>query len=260
MKHISKFVAVAFGAAVLLTGCKGKDGDPGPAGATGPSGQNIVGNISGFVFPVDEYGAATAKSGVTVTLDGVTPAAVATSNADGRYEFVAVRSGTYNLTFSRTGLATVRRLGVGHVGGDQPTFLGSNTISANSTTSIGTISVASLSSTVVQINVPFTNAGVPTGVLPRFLAFVSASPGTTAINGALASIFSFSTTSSSPNSVVAGIAKATLNTAGFASGTTVYLVMYGAPSFLTGYTDPLTGKFIYSGLSAPSSQLAFIVP
>ena len=41
----------------------------------------------GFVHPMDEYGSPFGKSGVTVMLDGVTPAATATTNVDGRYEF-----------------------------------------------------------------------------------------------------------------------------------------------------------------------------
>lgn len=272
MGNLSKFAGLALSAALLLNGCKGKDGDPGPAGAAGASGtagaagaagasgQNLTGSIYGFVATVDEYGATTAKSGVTVTIDGVTPAAIATTNADGRYEFIGVRNGTYNLTFSRPGLGALRRFGVAHVGGDQPTFLGTSTISAASTTSIGPISVASLSSTIVQLNVPFTNAGIPAGTLPRFLVFVSANSGTTAINGTSIFINSLSSSSSSPNSVVAGISRAQFTSAGFASGTTVYLVLYGAPSFLGSYTDPLTGRSIYSGLGASSNQLVFIVP
>ena len=72
----------------------------------------------GFVNPVDEYGSPFSKSGVTVMLDGVTPAATVTTNADGRYEFAALRTGTYNLSFSRTGLSTTRHICVGHAGGD----------------------------------------------------------------------------------------------------------------------------------------------
>ena len=261
MKHVSKFVCVVFGAAILLSGCKGKDGDPGPAGAigpVGPSGQNLTGNIFGFVNPVDEYGIATAKSGVTVTLDGVTPAATATTNADGRYEFVGVRNGTYNVTFSRTGLATFRRFGIGHVGGDQPTFLATSIITATSTTSIGTVSVSNQSNNNnVTLNIPFANAGVPAGNLLRFIPFISASSGTTAANGTPLPLFS-TTTSPLPN---ANISRATLNNLGFASGTTVYLVLYGAPTFLPSYNDPLTGRVFYAGITAASSnQVSFVVP
>ena len=257
MHKFSSLILASFCALTLLASCTGKNGDPGPAGAigpAGPSGQNLTGTLFGFVAPVDEYGVALAKSGVTVTLDGVTPAATATTNADGRYEFAGLRNGTYNLTFSRSGLGTVRRLGVAHVGGDQPTFLGTSSISAQSTTTLGNISV-NPQNNGAAFTVPFTNPGAQ-GSFVRFIFYASSSPGTTAANGTLLTIYS---TSTSPLSAL--LSKATFNSAGFASGTTVYVVVYGAPAVLTGFSDPLTGRFQYSGLTAVSSnQVSFIVP
>ncbi|MGY3087994.1 hypothetical protein ACVWYF_001027 [Hymenobacter sp. UYAg731] len=268
VSNLSKFACLALSAALLLNGCKGKDGDPGPAGAAGAtgatgtagtagtSGQNLTGTLFGFVAPSDEYGNLLTKSGVTVTLEGVTPAATATTNADGRYEFTNLRNGTYNLSFSRTGLATVRRLGVAHVGGDQPTFLGTNSISAPSTTTLGNLSVSGQSATSVTLNIPYTNPGTPSGLFTRLAIYASSSPGVTAANGSLLTIYSVS---SSP--LIAGFTKATFNSAGFASGTAVYMVVYGAPAVLTTFTDPLTGRLTYNGLTAVSSnQVAFIVP
>ena len=259
MVNLSKFFCVAFGAAVFLTGCKGKDGDPGPAGATGAAGtpgQNLTGTLFGFVAPVDEYGNALAKSGVTVTLEGVTPAATTTTNADGRYEFTNLRNGTYNLSFTRAGLANVRRLGIAHVGGDQPTFLGTNSISAPSTTTVGAISVTNIAVTGITLSIPYSNPGAPVGSFVRLALYAGANSGTNSANGTL-----LTTVSSTANPLTFTLSKATFNSAGFASGTAVYLVAYGAPASLTGFIDPLTGRVIYSGLSANSSnQLVFIVP
>lgn len=249
----------------LLGGCKGKDGDPGPAGTagpagpagpTGPAGQNLTGNLFGFVAPFDEYGNAIPKNGVSVTLEGVTPAATVTTDANGRYEFTSLRNGTYNLAFNRSGLALVRRLGVAHVGGDQPTFLGTSSISAPSTTTVGPVSVTNVSSAGVSLSIPFSNPGMPAGNFARFAIYASANSGTTAANGTLLTTFSSST---SPLNVT--FSKATFNSAGFASGTTVYVVVYGAPAVLTGYNDPLTGRVVYNGLTAVSSnQVAITVP
>lgn len=256
-KFTNLFLSVC--AVALLAGCSGKDGDPGPtgpAGPAGPSGQNLTGNLFGFVNPVDEYGNALPKSGVTVTLDGVTPAATATTNADGRYEFASLRNGTYNLSFSRTSLSSFRRLGVGHVGGDQPTFLGTTTLSASSTTAFGSVSVAGQTNTDVTLRVPLSNVGAPTGTFNRFAIFASANPGTNASNGTL--LFTSSSNSSVTNVF---IPKSTLNNTGFASGSAVYIVVYGVPAFLLSYTDPATGRPVYTGLStASSNQVAFIVP
>ena len=263
-KSVAKYVCVAFSAALLLTGCKGKDGDPGPAGANGtpgtagsqgPSGQNLTGTMAGFVNPVDEYGNPTSKSGVVVTIEGVTPAVTVTSNVDGRYEFTNLRNGTYNLSYARAGLSTARRLGIGHVGGDQPTFLGTFTISGASTTTFGTFSATS-SAGLVQMTIPYANPGTPTGSFTRFAIFASASPGVTAANGIYITTLS---ASSSPYNVA--FSRATFNNAGFATGTPVYLVVYGAPSLLTSYADPLTGRPVFIGLSVvPSNQAVTTVP
>ena len=256
MRNFSNLFLASCCALSLLAGCAGKNGDPGPAGPAGPSGQNLTGTLFGFVAPVDEYGIALPKSGVTVTLDGVTPAATATTNADGRYEFAGLRNGTYNLTFSRSGLATVRRLGIAHVGGDQPTFLGTSSISAPSTTTVGQVSVTNVNSNGVSLSIPFSNPGAPAGSFTRLAIYASANPGTTAANGTLLVIFG-----TSNNPLNASFSKATLNSAGFASGSTVYIVVYGAPAVLTGYSDPLTGRFQYTGLTAASSnQVSLVVP
>lgn len=261
MNKFTNLLLVSLCASSLLVGCSGKDGDPGPAGTpgtvgpAGPSGQNLTGNLFGFVNPVDEYGNALVKSGVTVTLEGVTPAATATTNADGRYEFTGLRNGTYNLTFAKTGLGLIRRVGVGHVGGDQPTFLGTNTLSAVSTTVIGNVSVSSVTSTGISISFPFTNNSAPSGSFLRFAVYAGAAPGVNSTTGTL--LFFLTSSGSSLNTT---ISRSALNTAGFASGTPVYVVLYGAPSSLIGYSDPTNGRVVYPGLGPVSNQVAFIVP
>lgn len=255
MKKISALLLASLCAASLLTGCSGKDGDPGP---TGPAGPNLTGALVGFVNPVDQYGDLLAKSGVTVTLDGVTPALTTTTNADGRYEFANVRNGTYNFTFSRTGLASTRRIGVGHIGGDQPTFLGTSFVSEPSTTVVGNVSVDRIRNDI-ELDIPFSNSGAPEDAFLDFVVYASSSPGTTAANGVfLASPYGYLGFS---NSTEARISKSRLNASGFASGTRVYAVVYGAPRYRNSYTDPSTGRVVYSGLSAtPSNQVSFIVP
>jgi len=252
MKKISALLWASVCAASLLTGCKGKDGDPGPAG---PS---LTGAIVGFVNPVDQYGNDVAKSGVTVTLDGVTPAVTATTNASGRYEFANVRNGTYSLTFNRTGLATTRRIGFGHIGGDQPTFLDRNFVSEPSTTVIRSATASRIGNDT-ELEFTVSNPGAPAGFTFEFVVYVSSTTGTTAANGVfIANPY----TSLFGNIADTRISKSRLNGAGFASGTRVYAVVYGAPnlSYLSSYTDPSNGRVVYPGLSAPSNEVSFIVP
>lgn len=76
--------------------------------AAGPAfAQRTTGQIIGTVH--DESGGA--LSGVTVTLSGPTIVGTQTSttNADGLYRFVALPPGSYTLTFSQSGFATLNR-------------------------------------------------------------------------------------------------------------------------------------------------------
>ena len=259
MRHLSKFACIIFGTAILLTGCKGKDGDPGPAGAAGSSGQNLTGNIVGFVNSVDENGQQLAKAGVLVTVDGSTPAITATSDADGRFTLNNVRNGTYNLTFTRTGYSTFRRLGVGHVGGDQATFLGIATLSQVSTQTITSLVSGTLSTNAVNVNLTI-NSPTPTTNF-RVAFFASTLPNPTPATGTFVTGLTFGTGGGPITSYSAtfGINRNSFNNAGFASGTTVYLAAFGSTTFFTSYTDLVTGRVVFPTFNATSSPVITVV-
>ncbi len=256
MRYVSKFACVVFGAALLLTGCKGKDGDPGPAGT---AGQGLTGSIAGFVNPIDENGGILTKSGVVVSIDGATPAISATTNADGKYEFTNVRAGTYNLTYSRTGLATFHRYGLGHIGGDQPTYLGTVSISQVSTLTVPSFTATSNPSSAsvsLSLNVA---SPTPTSTF-RYALFASASPTVSPATATL--LFTGTGTGVTPStfySFNSAVSRAALNNAGFATGTTVYLAAFGSTAVLAGYSDPATGRITYPALNPTGSSVAIVV-
>lgn len=249
MFNLSKFVCIVFGAAVLVTGCKGKDGEPGPAGP------GLTGNLNGFATTYDEAGVATAKAGTTVTVDNQTPALTATTDADGRFQFAGLKAGTYNFTYSRTGYGTMKRFGVGHVGGDQPTYLGNQGMSAVATPSITGFNFGSSSS---NSYIPFSislNMASPSG---RVIVFFG---NTNSVSSANFSSSTSAYSNSGNGSLMTGTAnKSTLNSFGMASGTTAYAIAYSTPANLFAYSDPATGRMVYPSLGAPSSVQAFIVP
>jgi hypothetical protein len=257
----------------LLASCAGKDGDPGPAGATGatgpvgptgptgPAGQNLSGNIVGFINSLDEDGNQQAKNGVTVTIEGASPL-TATSDANGRFEFINVRSGTYNLTYSRAGYGTLRRYGVGHVGGEQATFLGTTTFSQAATT-VASAATATVNTAGATVVVNFTVSKPVAATTFRYAVLASASP---VLTGSTATLVGAggTTIGGAPVASLAAnssIPKSTLNSAGFASGSTVYLTVYGSTFSLISYVDPVTGRSIYPSLSSTASNtVAVIVP
>jgi hypothetical protein len=270
MHHLYKFVCVVFSAMVLLSGCKGKDGDPGPAGATGatgatgPAGQTPTGNLVGFVSPLDENGINLPKAGVTVTITNTTPALTQTTDANGRYEFVALRSGTYNLTFTRNDLSLFKVFGYGHVGGDQPGLLGTTYLTAYATTVVSNVTVGSAQYSpnvgfYTPLNLVISGGGNINSSYRRVALYASASPGVNSTTGTLInSYYLYSNGTTAQLQVL----RAELNAAGFASGTAVYVVLYGAPYYNgLSYTDIATGRSILSGLNPTASQVvSFIVP
>ena len=269
MRHISKFACIVFGAAVLLTGCKGKDGDPGPAGAagatgtqgpTGTSGQNLTGNLIGYVNPVNENGTLLSKSGVTVSIDGANPAITATTDVDGKYTLANVRNGTYNLTYSRAGLATFRRFGLGHVGGDQPTYLGTLTITQVSTQTVtGFSAVPNTGAGTVMLTFTMSSPTPPSAF--RYALYASATSPAGPTNGILLFTGNVFPTTSGMNTLTFSttVNRITFTNAGFASGTTVNLAAYGSTSLLFSYSDPSTGRFVYPALNTTASPTATIV-
>jgi len=252
MRNLNNLLLASVCALSLLAGC-GRKGDP------GPSGQNLTGNIVGFVSAFDEAGNVLPKAGVSVTVDGVTPAITATSDASGHYELPTVRNGTYNLSYTRADLSTYRQLSVAHVGGDQPTYLGAATLTqASSTRASNLTAVASPATGSAFLQFNLTNSVLGAGANKRYVIYIGSSASVTSATGLL---YDNTTYYASANTLAETLTRAKLNALGFATGTPVYAIIYGLAWNYSTYTDPATGRIMFSGLSAtPSNAAAFIVP
>lgn len=270
----SQLVIATLCAGALLGGCKGKDGDPGPAGsngATGPAGPvgtSLTGNIIGFVTPRDEFGRPQAKSGVTVSLENTSPMLTVTSDANGRYEFANVKSGTYNIAFSKVGYGITKIQGYPHAGGDQPTLLRTRPIDAISTTAVPIFAIGSVVGPnvngnytrdfAVPVSLDFSNINLPSqNYSLRGILFVGSTPSVTSATGSY--VQGVGSSGSSPFY----FSRSTFTDLGLTTGSTAYAVVYGASSYYSenGYIDPQTGRNIYTTLSAtPSQVVSFIVP
>ncbi|UYZ61818.1 carboxypeptidase-like regulatory domain-containing protein [Hymenobacter weizhouensis] len=256
MRNFTQFL-LSFCATVLLAGCEGKD-DPTPAS------QSMTGNLVGFVNPVDEFGNPVSKSGVNVTLEGITPQRTTASDANGRYEFTGLRAGTYNIAFARQDVSAFKRLSVAHVGGEQPTFAFTSTLTQPSSSRITNPFVSSSfagSGTVsIQFNI-VNNAAPPSGTFHRYVAFVGNSSSVSSITGTWYANTTFS--SSSFNSSSTGVVtfnRAVLNSLGLASGSTAYAVLHALPSSFLSMIDPATGRTTPVGLGPASVVVPFVVP
>ncbi|GAB2949062.1 hypothetical protein GCM10027048_12540 [Hymenobacter coalescens] len=233
----------------LLGGCAGKEGDPGPAG---PS---LTGSMVGFVNPTDENGVVQNRAGVTVTLDNTTPARTATSDVDGRFEFTALPTGTYNLTYTRQGYGSMRRVGVGHVGGDQPTFLGTTSVTQPSSVRVTNLSFGFPTPTAIPVNLTLTNTN-PANATYRVMFFAGTTANVTAATGTLITTFIFN----SAGQQNASLNKTAFTSAGFPVGSPVYVVAYASPAINPTYVDPQNGRVVYTGLStSPSNTQGFVL-
>lgn len=265
MQYFSKFIGVALSAALLLTGCEGKEGDPGPAGPAGPAGPSLTGSLVGFVRPVGEDGDQLSKAGVVVTVTNVTPQLTQTTDATGRYEFANLRNGTYNLTYTRPGLGLYKVFGFGHVGGEQPSFVGTTFLSQISSTTVTNLTVvlpqfdpnngsyAQLSATVAN----------PTSSISyqRVAVYASASAEVTSATGTLLGDYYVYQGSNDPTGTI-NIPRAAFTGAGFATGSRIYIIAYGAPNYYGNfYTEIATGRQVLTALNPVGSQVvSFFVP
>ena len=267
MSKFTSFLFASVCATLLLTGCSGKDGDPGPAGPAGPSGPAgpaapvLTGNLFGFVGPISEVGTLMARNGILVTVEGVTPAITATTDVNGRYEFPNLRAGTYNLVYSRSDLSTNRRI-IAHIGGDQPTFAFTTTVTQASSTRISDLT-ATTTSTSIDLLLGLFNQNIPVGGVYRYAVYISSNPTITATDGIQYGGVTYGVNKFTDDKATVAnprLAASTLNSMGFASGTQVYAVVFGLPVSFPAYTDLTTGRGILTGLGAPSQVVKFTIP
>ena len=251
MKTTAKLLSLLGGAGLLLaTGCQ-KD-------TISPTVPVVSGPITGYAQADDENGAPLDRSGIAVTVDNSSPKLTATTDATGKFAFDNVPAGTYNLTFTRSGLGTFRRLSVAHLGGPDPTFLPNVSLSQVS----GTV-VSALASATPTANGNLLLQTTATNPTPanqlRVAVFVASAAGVTAATGTLLGVYAVTTTVTGAQ--VISVRTADLRSAGIASGATVYAVAYGAPVTNPSYVDPTTGRTTYADLNPTASPaLSFVAP
>jgi len=263
MKNLLSIFALS--GLLFLVSCKGKDGEIGPMGAAGTPGQNGVpgpslkGNIVGFVSLFDEIGTRYATSdGTTVTVEGSNPEIKATSNVDGKYELKDVPTGTYNLSFTRTGFGNFKRPSIVHIGGTAPTNLGNNNLWETAKTTVTNIAVKIDGTNIILSGkaTPVMPTGSSTTVQRRVRFFFGKDDKVSYLNyfdtfnqllvpPGGDGTFSFTLTN-------ANISK-------FKTGDKVFIICYGLSPLENAYTDPATNYVVYSGVNLAASNVVSAV-
>ncbi len=241
--------------ALSLSNCK-KDDATGPAGAQGPAGPSLTGNLKGYVSIYDQYGGKilTGQAGDTVSIDGTTKKAV--TDTGGLYTFTGLSTGSYSLTITKPGFGTDKIQNIQFVGGSSDTYRDVK-LSAPSTSNM-----ASINDSIGPLTGNITVYGaIPTDVQARtFIAFVGDNAGVSSATSSYLVNYTKNVNAGAVK-VLFVIPKSDLYDAGFAPGSTVYIAAYGVASLTaSAYEDFSNGRTAYTSVSSTAATISIVVP
>lgn len=246
-----------FIATLWLLGALACSSDPNETPA--PAGGPLSGSVQLWD---DKLSTLTDNSGVTITVTDLANTST-TTDAAGKYSFATLPYGLHDFTVSKAGHGSHKLFGVSH--NMLTNTSGSGTIVP--AIQFGKVSTTSVTSLSVSGNTYNGNPGVS--------VLYSVAPTPTATNRGYARYFlstesSVSNTSykyASPivsvlnNNVTGGFTRDDLLTAGFRSGQTVYLRLYGESVQSNAYTDPNVGIQVFPNLNLTTpSAVSFVMP
>jgi hypothetical protein len=235
-------------------------------GDTGPAGPKLTGNLIGYVTLYDDYGRKLPdNSTVTITVENSDKAT--TSDISGKWTITELATGSYTLTFSKTGFGVYKRIGLGFTGGGDLFYGRSQFLMA-----IPAFTVSSLVATPTTSSVTISGSisSAPSAGYVHYVRFFIGTSSSVSSNPTTF-LFSYLSSGTSTTAISTSITSSTFNRAGISSGSTVYLIAYASANstyfddgtnFLdTGYSDPATGKTIYPNIGTiPSNTVSFLVP
>ena len=249
-KRFSLYYSAALLSLFLLVGCDQKsDLTPTPAS----------GVLSGSVQLWDDKTSTLLdNSGVIVTVEDVSSTS-ATTDASGKYSFSTLPYGLHDLTLRKPGYGAYRLFGVAHTSRSTGTVLPAVQLGQLATTSVTSVSVVSSTyNSMPGVSVVYSVTPAPSAANRGYVRyFLSTSP----------TVSSTAYQYASPvravlnNSTMGGFSQDELVTAGFKSGQTVYLRLYGESVQSNSYTDPNVGSQVYPN-SNPTTvgAVSFVMP
>ena len=234
---------------VLATSCNTNDD---PAVDIAPNASDI----SGSVFLYGEGTERTSNEGMTVTVENSNPVKSATTDANGRFLIKDVPLGTHNLIFTKSGYGTFKMFDIAHVADDRPTAVTAipslGTLSTTQITALTALTVGS-EVTIEATTNPAGNTGNSRYV--RFFLHNAAN-----VSDVFHTVYSPTLVSRS-NPFVKTYTRTELNAMGFASGSTVFVRVYGDSYWSNQYDDPGLDRRIFPNLNPTTVTAAsFVVP
>lgn len=213
-------------------------------------------NISGTVILYDEGTNKTDNAGMTVKTEGSGAVITSLTDAGGKFTLKDVPFGNYTLVFEKAGYGTFKKFDIKHTSADSPAILTETpSLGQKSTTQITALTVNNSGGEIVisATTSPAGNAGNR-----RYIRFfysksstVSAESYTYVSQGMVSQINPYTLT----------LSKSTLTGMGFASGTTVYVKVYGDSFWSNEYAVPQKEAKVFPNLNTVSANaVSFVVP
>lgn len=206
----------------------------------------------------DKINPLTDNSGASVTVDDLTNVTT-TTDAAGKYSFPSLPYGLHDLTISKAGFGTYRLFGVSHTQSTNGTTLPAIPFGKLATTTITSLSVAGTTyNGSPGVSLIYSVSPTPTVANRGYVRyFLSTDPAVSNTSYKYAS----SVLTALNNNVTGGFTKDDLITAGFSSGQTVYLRLYGESVQSNSYTDPNVGKAVFPNINSTTQPaVSFVMP
>jgi hypothetical protein len=258
-------------------GVPGATGAQGSAGTTGKGASSDTASIIGNLQAYNEFGISVAPSGIVVTLSSNSQEHKDTTDASGNYVFPGIETGTYDLTFQRSGYGTMKLFGVSHFGGGTmstnlptnyllqipiktvPDTLILTTDNFNQATFNLKLDTSSLQYTEISEDILVYIAKGRTGSPSDYDILINENINPDGIGGYTANFNKISfpniPTSIKTGDTLYAVAYTFNRYIGFSSGNSSGWSDLGLSSY---YMDPSTGKYVYPNLSKPSNVIKFV--
>lgn len=211
-------------------------------------------NITGSVNLYNEGTIQIDNSSMTVKVEGITPAISALTDANGDFTLSDVPFGTYTILYEKSGFGTFKKFDIEHEN-NATAILNTPSIGEISTTQITNLE-ANVSGNDIIISVT-TNPAGSNGNTRYVRYFLSTDSNVSSENY---TYFSPGLVSQiNPKEIT--LSNNDLTSAGFSTGETIFVKVYGDSFWSNEYNDPNLGRNVFPNLNMTSTNsVSFVMP
>jgi len=208
------------------------------------------GNITGSVNLYDEGIVSESNEGMTVSIEGISPSVSAITNTEGKFLLVNVPFGTYTLVYSKAGYGTYKKFNVVH----QANSLGYTYLTDQM--SLGKLSTTTVNDLKAELDGDNLILTITTGGDLSKRRYIRRFYHNTPAVSSLIYTVDNGVTVLLPYSTQAIVSKSELNALGFASGTPLWIKVYGESFWSNVFIE--SGATVFPNLNAASADAVMV--